>query len=214
MEGDMDIVDPLIDEYLGRLVGSPDPVEAEMRRYADEREGFPHVGPLVGAFLQQLALVTQARRVFEVGSGFGYSAFWFARGLAPGGTVTLTDWSRDNLDRARDYLGRAGLQDRCRFEPAGDGHAALEREGPGLDLIFFDQEKADYPRGLALALPKLRPGGLIIADNVLWGGAVARGENDPATAGLREFLRLVHGSEGLVSTVLPLRDGLSLTWKR
>jgi caffeoyl-CoA O-methyltransferase len=214
MEGDMDIVDPLIEEYLGRLVASPDPLEAEMRRHADELEGFPFVGPVVGAFLQQLALVTSARRVFELGSGFGYSAFWLARGLAAGGTVTLTDWSREHLDRARDYLGRAGLLDRCRIEPPGDGLAALERAEPGFDLIFFDQDKADYPRGLALAVAKLRPGGLIVADNVLWGGAVARGETDPATSGLREFLRLIYSSEGLVSSVLPLRDGVSITWKR
>ncbi len=214
MEGDMDIVDPLIDEYLARLAGSPDPVEAEMRRYADEREGFPVVGPLVGALLTQLALLAGARRVFEVGSGFGYSAFWLARGLSPGGTVTLTDYSRDNLERARAYLGKAGLLDRCRIEPPGDALELLARAEPGLDLVFLDLEKEDYPRALALALPKLRPGGLLVADNVLWGGAVARGENDPASVGLREFVRVVTSTEGLVSTVLPLRDGISITLKR
>jgi predicted O-methyltransferase YrrM len=214
MEGDMDIVDPLIDEYLARLAGSPDPVEAEMRRYADEREGFPVVGPVVGALLTQLALLAGARRVFEVGSGFGYSAFWLARGLSPGGTVTLTDYSRDNLERARAYLGKAGLLDRCRIEPPGDALELLARAEPGLDLVFLDLEKEDYPRALALALPKLRPGGLLVADNVLWGGAVARGENDPASVGLREFVRVVTSTEGLVSTVLPLRDGISITLKR
>jgi predicted O-methyltransferase YrrM len=214
MEGDMDIVDPLIDEYLARLAGSPDPVEAEMRRYADEREGFPVVGPVVGALLTQLALLAGARRVFEVGSGFGYSAFWLARGLSPGGTVTLTDYSRDNLERARAYLGKAGLLDRCRIEPPGDALELLARAEPGLDLVFLDLEKEDYPRALALALPKLRPGGLLVADNVLWGGAVARGENDPASVGLREFVRVITSTEGLVSTVLPLRDGVSITLKR
>ena len=213
MQGDMDITDPLIDEYLARLVPSPDPVEAELRRLADERDGFPSVGPVLGAYLMQLALTIDARRIFELGSGFGYSAFWFARGLGPGGTVTLTDHLAESLARARDALGRAGLSDRCRFEP-GDGLAALSRAEPGLDLVFFDQEKEDYPRALSVALPLLRKGGLIVANDVLWGGAVARGENDPATAGLREFLRLIHGSEGLVSSVLPLRDGVSITLKR
>ena len=214
MEGDMDIVDPLIDEYLARLAGSPDPVEAEMRRYADEREGFPVVGPVVGALLTQLALLVGARRVFEVGSGFGYSAFWLARGLSPGGTVTLTDYSRDNLERARAYLGKAGLLDRCRIEPPGDALELLVRAEPGLDLVFLDLEKQEYPRALALALPKLRAGGLLVADNVLWGGAVARGENDPASVGLREFVRVITSTEGLVTTVLPLRDGVSITLKR
>ena len=214
MQGDMDIVDPLIDDYLTRLAGSPDPVEAEMRRYADEREGFPIAGPVIGRLLSQLSLLTHATRVFEVGSGFGYSAFWFARALEPGATVTLTDFDRENLDRARAWLAKSGLLDRCRFEPAGDGLEALARAEAGLDIVFLDGEKAEYPRALAVALPKLRPGGLVLADNVLWGGAVARGESDAATAGLREYTRLIFGSEGLVSTIMPIRDGIALTMKR
>jgi len=214
MQGDMDIVDPLIDDYLTRLAGSPDPVEAEMRRYADERDGFPIVGPVLGQLLAQLALLLKARRIFEVGSGFGYSAFWFSRTLTSGGTVTLTDFDRENLDRARAWLTKAGLIDRVRFEPAGDGLEALARAEAGLDIVFLDGEKAEYPRALAVALPKLRPGGLVLADNVLWGGAVARGESDAATAGLREYTRLIFGSDGLASTIVPIRDGLAITLKR
>ncbi len=214
MQGDMDIVDPLIDDYLTRLAGSPDPVEAEMRRYADEREGFPIVGQVLGFLLSQYALLLGARRIFEVGSGFGYSAFWFARALGPGATVTLTDFNRENLERARAWLGKAGLLDRCRFEPPGDGLAALARAEGGLDLVFLDGEKAEYPKALAIALSRLRPGGLVLADNVLWGGAVARGESDAATAGLREYTRLIYGSDALSSTIIPIRDGLAVTLKR
>ena len=214
MQGDMDIVDPLIDDYLTRLAGSPDAVEAEMRRYADELDGYPVVGPLLGQLLSQLTLLSRARRVFEVGSGFGYSAFWFARALEPGSSVTLTDLDRETLDRARAWLLKAGLLDRCRFEPAGDGLEALARAESGIDLIFLDCAKADYPRALAIALPKLRQGGLVLANNVLWGGAVARGETDAASAGLREYTRLIFGNEGLSSTIVPLRDGLAVTLKR
>lgn len=214
MQGDMDIVDPLIDDYLTRLAGSPDPVEAEMRRYADEREGFPIVGQVIGRLLSQLTVLTHATRIFEVGSGFGYSAFWFARALEPGATVTLTDFDRENLEKARAWLSKAGLLDRCRFESAGDGLESLARAEAGLDIVFLDGEKAEYPRALAIALPKVRPGGLILADNILWGGAVARGESDAATSGLREYTRLIFGSEGLVSTIMPIRDGLALTMKR
>jgi caffeoyl-CoA O-methyltransferase len=213
MNGDMDIVDPLIDEFLTRLSPSPDPVEADMRRHADELEGFPIAGPLVGALLMQLVQITGARRVFEVGSGFGYSAFWLARGLAAGGNVQLSELHRDHLDRARSYLMQAQLADRCKFE-LGDGLALLERTEPGLDLVFLDLEKVDYPRALAAALHKLRPGGLIVANDVLWGGSVARGEHDASTIGLREFLRLIYGAEHLTSTVLPIGDGVSITWKR
>ncbi len=210
----MDIVDPLIDDYLVHLAGSPDPVEAEMRRYADEREGFPVVGPVMGQLLGQLARMVQARRVFEVGSGFGYSAFWLARSLDPGSTLTLTDFDRENLERARAWLGKAGLLDRCRVEAPGDGLEALARAEPGLDVVFLDGEKSDYPRAFAVALPKVRSGGLLLADNVLWGGAVARGETDAATAGVREYTRLIFGSEDLVSTIVPVRDGLAITLKR
>src|SRR3989440_12931523 len=91
MQGDLDIVDPLIDEYLVRLAGSPDPVEAEMRRYADERDGFPIVGPVIGGLLHQLVLLVRARRGFEVGSGFGYSAFWVAPPPPDGGAGPFTD---------------------------------------------------------------------------------------------------------------------------
>jgi caffeoyl-CoA O-methyltransferase len=214
MQGDLDIVDPLIDEYLARIAGSPDPVEAEMRRYADERDGFPIVGPVVGGLLHQLALILRARRIFEVGSGFGYSAFWFARALPEGGVVTLTEYDPDHLERAHAWLGSAGLLDRCRILPPGDGLEALARVDEPQDLIFLDGRKEEYPSAFALALPKLRSGGLLVANSVLWGGAVARGEIDPATAGLREYTRVAFGSEGLVSTLLPLRDGVALTWKR
>ena len=213
MQGDMDIVDPLIEEYLQRLLGSPDPVEADMRRYAEELGGFPMVSPLTGQLLMQHALLVEAQRIFELGSGFGYSAFWFARALPPGGSVTLTDADPDHLERARAYLGRAGLLDRCRFEP-GDALEALARAEGRLDVVFIDVDKRHYPRALALALPKVRPGGLVLAQGVLWGGSVARGENDEESSALREFLRVAHGSEGLFTTLLPVGDGLSVTLKR
>lgn len=210
----MDILDPLIDEYLVRLAGSPDPIEADMRRYADERDGYPIVGPVVGGLLHQLVLMLRARRIFEVGSGFGYSAFWFARALPEGGAVTLTDYDPDHLERAQTWLGQAGLLGRCRILPPGDGLVALARVEEAQDLIFLDGKKEEYPRALSLALPKLRAGGVLVANSALWGGSVARGETDAATAGIREYTRVAFGSEGLVSTLLPVRDGVALTWKR
>ncbi len=214
MQGDMDIVDPLIEEYLARLAGSPDAVEADMRRAADELGGYQLISPATGQILSQYALLCEAQRIYELGSGIGYSAFWLARVLQPGGSVTLTDRDGDHLDRARAFLGRAGLFERCRFEPGGDALESLARADGKLDLVFIDIDKRDYPRALALALPKLRTGGLVIAHGVLWGGSVARGESDDATLALREFLRVAHGSEGLCTTVLPVGDGLSITLKR
>ena len=126
MQGDLDIVDPLVDEYLVRLAGSPDPVEAEMRRYADERDGFPIVGPVVGGLLHQLALLLRARRIFEVGSGFGYSAFWFARALPDGGAVTLTDYDPDHLERAISEADLAPMRAYARARLHGVSAAVLD----------------------------------------------------------------------------------------
>ena len=195
----------------GRLARPRRGRDAALRRRARR---VPHRRPGDGDAARAVRAPLGARRIFEIGSGFGYSAFWFARVLETGSTVTLTDFDRENLDRARAWLGKAGLLDRCRFEPAGDGLEALARAESGIDLVFLDGEKAEYPKALAIALPKLRAGGLVLADNVLWGGAVARGESDAATAGLREYTRVIFGSEGLVSTIVPIRDGLAITFKR
>ena len=126
----------------------------------------------------------------------------------------MTDYDPDHLERARTWLGQAGLLDKCRVLSPGDGLEALARAEEPQDLIFLDGKKEEYPRALSLALPRLRSGGLLVANSVLWGGAVARGETDSATAGIREYTRVAFGSEGLVSTVLPMRDGVALTFKR
>src|SRR5881397_3967717 len=107
----MEIVNPAIEEYLRRLASPGDEVPGEMERLA-ERRRFPIVGPLVGQLLFLLARSIGARDIFECGSGFGYSAYWFARALAPGGRVILTEGSAENCASARGFLGRAGLMDR------------------------------------------------------------------------------------------------------
>src|SRR5437899_12014215 len=107
--------------------------------------------------------------------------------------VTLTHFGRENLARARAWLLKAGLLERCRVEPAGDGLEALARCEAGLDIVFLDGEKAEYPKALAIALPKLRAGGLVLADSVLWGGGGGRGESDEETGGLLDCTRLIFG---------------------
>jgi predicted O-methyltransferase YrrM len=213
MHGDMDIVDPLIEEYLGKLAPPDDPIEQEMRRHADERGGFPIVGPLVGRVLFQLTRMIGGRRVFEFGSGFGYSALWFAKAVGPGGKVYLTDGDAENVRRSKDYLARAGLGDRVVAE-VGNALDVVERAGPEpFDVMFVDLDKTQYPAAFDKALPRLRKGGLLIADNVLWGGAPARGATDKATMGIVEFTRKLYGTPGLVANILPLRDGVGVGLK-
>jgi len=208
----MDIVNPDIERYLTGLFPSADPVLAEMERLA-EREEFPIVGPLVGRLLALMARLVGARRVFEFGSGFGYSARWFLAGMDGQGTVVMTDDEEENAKRARDYFKRAGLADRVEIN-VGDAFDIVDRRPGPFDLILVDCEKARYPLAFEKALPKLRPGGLLIGDNVLWSGRVLTRSEEPSTIGIRQFTRLITSDARLMTTILPLRDGVSISVKK
>lgn len=153
----------------------PEPRGAGRSRHPeDERSGrerrFPIIGPAVGRFCEILARSIGAKRVFEMGSGFGYSTWWFSRAVGPDGRITHTDGSQALSDEARDWLGKAGVADRVRFL-VGDARAAPRRGRRPVDATFCDIDKDGYPDALELARPRLRPGGRPITDNTL--GAVA-----------------------------------------
>ena len=208
----MAIVDPGIEDYLRRMLPAREPVAREMEELADRRD-FPIIGPLVGRVLFLLAQSIAARTVFECGSGYGYSALWFARALPDGGRVILTDSDGGNCAAARDYLARAGLESRADVRE-GDGLALLEAESGPFDIIFCDIDKKDYPGIYPLLGPRLRRGGLFICDNMLWFGRVARqDQQDDDTRGVRELTRLLYDDPSLHTTILPLRDGVSVSLK-
>lgn len=208
----MAIVDPGIEDYLRRMLPEREPVIREMEELAKRRD-FPIVGPLVGGVLFLLARSITARTVFECGSGYGYSALWFARALPEGGRVILTDSDGGNCAAARDYLARAGLENRADVRQ-GDGLALLEAESGPFDIIFCDIDKKDYPKIYPLLGPRLHDGGLFICDNMLWFGRVAReDQQDEDTRGVRELTRLLYDDPQLHTTILPLRDGVSVSLK-
>ena len=208
----MDIVNSDIERYLKELFPSADPILKEMERLAD-REQFPIVGPLVGRLLALMARLVTARRVFEFGSGFGYSAYWFLSGMDGQGAIVLTDDEEENAKRARDYFKRAGLADRVEIN-VGDAFDIVERQPGPFDIILIDCEKARYPQAFEKALPKLRPGGLLIGDNVLWSGRVLTRSEEPSTLGIQQFTRLITSDSRLTTAILPLRDGVSISMKR
>jgi len=207
------IVSEAVEQYLSNVAPASEGVLAEMEAYGAERE-FPLIGPLVGRTLGLLARSVKAERVFECGSGFGYSAWWFAEAVGPKGEVFLTDLSEENLAKAREFLSRGGLDGRCRFLH-GDAVGKLAESYGTYDAILVDIDKESYPGSLEVTVPKLRTGGLLITDNVLWSGRVAdEAETDATTEAIREYTRRLYANEDLETIILPLRDGVAVSRKR
>lgn len=204
------IVDPAVDLYLRTLYDDGDPVRRAMEDEAERRD-FPIVGPLVGRSLVVLARSIGARRVFELGSGYGYSALHFARAVGADGEVHCTELSEDNVRAAEDYLTRAGVWDRVTYHRE-EATAALRRVGGTWDVVYNDIDKSGYPETVDLAYAHLRPGGLFVTDNVLWSGRVLPGGDDGSanTAGVREFTRRLFAHPGFQTFVNPTRDGVAV----
>jgi predicted O-methyltransferase YrrM len=177
-----------------------------------EKHDFPIIGPLVGSVLYQLARAIGARRVFELGSGYGYTAVWFARAVGPRGLVVMTEGDPVNSRLAMRYLRRARLAARVR-PMVGDALELLARERGTFDIILSDIDKHQYPEVFPLARRKLRRGGLLITDNMLWGGDVLRPRPDRATRGILELTRLLYTSREFYTTLLPIRDGVTVSLK-
>jgi caffeoyl-CoA O-methyltransferase len=191
-----------------------DPVLDEMEVRAEE-VGFPIIGRAAGGFLELAARMVGARRVMELGSGYGYSAWFFAGAVGPDGEVVCTDLDPDNAVRAEAYLRRSDRWAPVRWR-TGDALEVLADTPGDLDVIFCDIDKQDYPDAWRAAAERLRVGGLWICDNVLWDGRVA-GLDDPPheardamTPHIREMTRLIVADERYRSAIVPLRDGLQV----
>jgi caffeoyl-CoA O-methyltransferase len=208
----MNFLPPEIESYLMSLTPPRDEILSELEAIAEEK-GFPAVGPLVGRFLYQLVKISSTKTIFELGSGFGYSAFWLAMALPEDGQIVCTEWSKENAELGMKFLGRAGLKHKITYE-VGDALEVFNRYAGPYDLIFCDIEKHQYPRALEIGLPKLKSGGLFVADNTLWFGRVADPEDHSAeTEGIRQFDRMLYDNPYLFSTIIPLRDGVSVSVK-
>ena len=207
----MDMVNSHIVDYLLNVTPERDDVLHDMEEYALARN-FPIVGPLVGRLLYVMAKSTQAKRILELGSGFGYSAYWFAKALGKEGEVICTEGNPDNADHAKSYFTRAKLSHKITFL-VGDALKLIDTIEGQFDIIFNDIDKHQYPKAYRKALPRLRKGGILISDNVLWSGKVLNHKPDADTAGILTYNRLIYSSKELFSTIIPLRDGVSLSIK-
>jgi predicted O-methyltransferase YrrM len=202
---------PAVAAYLDSLVPARDPRLAAMETAA-VRTDFPIIGPASGYFCYLIARLVQARTVFELGSGFGYSTAWFARAVREngGGVVHHTVWDAELSGRAREHLRALGLADLVEFH-VGEAVGVLRDTLGPFDLVFNDIDKAGYPAALAVIRERLRPGGVLLVDNLLWHGQVLDpADRSPDTEGVRELTRLVTTDPVWIASVVPIRDGLLL----
>jgi caffeoyl-CoA O-methyltransferase len=201
--------------YLDSLVPPRPPELQAMEAHANE-VGFPIIGPASGNLCYQIARMIGARRIFELGSGYGYSTAWFARAVQEngGGVVHHVVWDEGLSQKARGHLAALGYADIVTYHVAEAVQALRETEGP-FDLIFNDIDKHGYPDSLPVIAEKLRPGGVLIIDNMIWHGAIFDDDDhSPATEGVREFTRRITTDPGWIASLVPVRDGVIVAYKK
>ncbi|HTG35777.1 MAG TPA: O-methyltransferase [Thermoanaerobaculia bacterium] len=207
------ILHPEQESYLDRLLPPRDAVLREMEERA-ARENIPISDPEVGKLLGILARATGARRILEIGAAIGYGAIWLARGAAEA-RVYSVDIDPERLAAARGYLERAGVADQVELIEGAALEVIHRLDGP-FDLVYVDAVKTEYRKYLDLVLPKLRVGGVIVCDNLLWGGQVAAPDEDREDRdadALRSFNGYLMMHPQLQAVVLPLGDGVGLATK-
>lgn len=208
-------VDPRIEAYERSLLSRHDePVLLEMEALA-KQNGFPIVGRLCGAFLEVMALTAGATTVFELGSGYGYSAYWFTRAVGAGGLVYCTDGDTKNRDLAEDFLTRAGRWGRVEYH-VGYAQEVLAATPGQFDIVYSDVDKEQYPDTWLQARERVKPGGLYICDNVLWSGRVTQGEGDGTreTEAILRHNALISNDPEFDAIINPSRDGLIVARRR
>ena len=210
------------DAYLQAVGPEPDDVLLEMDEYAEEH-GFPHVGPALGGWLQLLARMVDAEQVFEFGSGYGYSAYWFARALPADGSIVCTEIDEDEIELGRQYLARGGFDDVVTYEHGDAVEIVDDYDGP-FDVVLIDHQKHRYAEAFDAVREKVAPGGIVVADNVMAGGTIdfeallaawdgdePLASDDEMTTGIDEYLHAVRDDPDFETTILPIGEGLSVS---
>lgn len=210
-----ELLAPALTRYLEELV-PPRPRELAEMEVQGRAARFPIIGPVAGQFCYLLARLAGARTIFEMGSGYGYSTAWFARAVKEngGGTVFHVVWDEALSRRARDHLRALRLDDVIEYRVGEAVRTLAESPGP-FDLIFNDIDKEGYPASLPVIAEKLRPGGLLIVDNALWGARIFdAADRSPSTEGVRELTRLLAADAAWTVSLVPIRDGLLIAQRR
>lgn len=201
-----------IENYITERTIESDEILDEMHDYAVESE-IPIVGPLVGHFLFLISLITKSKNVFELGSGFGYSAYWFAKAAGDDGKIICTDYSKENMEKAYYFFKKAELEKVLEFK-TGNSLEILHHTDEKFEIIFNDVDKEFYPDVIDVAYDKLIKGGLLITDNVLWYGRVVEEDELPSTRGVKAFNESICADSRFITSMLPIRDGVSISYKK
>jgi predicted O-methyltransferase YrrM len=206
---------PAVQDYITNLVPPREAELMEMEAYA-EKHDFPIIGPACGYYCYQLARMVGARSVFELGSGYGYSTAWFAKAVreSGGGVVHHTVWEEELSERARRHLVKLGSADLVQFHVSEAVEALKKTDGP-FDIIFNDIDKQAYPASLPIIKEKLRSGGLLIIDNMLWHGRIFdKTDLAPTTLGVHEFTKQITNDLDWIVSLAPMRDGMIVAYKK
>ena len=215
------VLQDTLSTFIAATAPAHDDVQTEMAAEAEDRD-FPIIGRVAGAYLQHVAAARSAEAVFEFGSGFGYSASWFLKGMSHTGDIVLTDLEEENLEQAAAYLGRSHVTEHIHFE-AGDALEIIDGYVGPFDIVLLDHDKSAYDEGFETVESKMKPGGVIIADNILRGPVayedihsfVVEGEgipeDDANAAGLVRYLRTMHAHPDYHTFVLPIGNGLAVS---
>ena len=204
-----------VQEYLASLVPPREPELHKMEEYA-EKNHFPIIGPACGYYCYQLARMINATSVFELGSGYGYSTAWFAKAVKEngGGVVHHTVWDEDLSKRAREHLSVLGSTDVVEFHVAEAVETLRQTAGP-FDIIFNDIDKEGYPDSLPITKEKLRHGGLLIIDNMIWHGqTLDPDDHEKSTEAIRRFTRDITTDLDWIVSLIPARDGMIVAYKK
>ena len=204
-----------VQDYLTSLVPPREPELQEMEKYA-EKNNFPIIGPACGYYCYQLARMLNARSIFELGSGYGYSTAWFARAVMEngGGVVHHTVWDEELSKRAAGHLSALGRGDVVQYHIAEAVETLRQTEG-SFDIIFNDIDKDAYPSSLPVIKEKLRSGGILIIDNMIWHGQILDpNDHEDTTEAIREFTKSITTDSDWIVSLTPMRDGMIVAYKK
>lgn len=206
---------PATQDYLASLIPPREKEMQEMEAYA-EKNDFPIIGPACGYYCYQLARMIVAKSIFEMGSGYGYSTAWFAKAVKEngGGLVHHTVWDENLSKSAGGHLSKLGFDGMVKYHNAEAVETLRNTDGP-FDIIFNDIDKQEYPTSLVVIKDKLRSGGLLIIDNMLWSGRIFdKKDKTPATEGVRKFTHQITTDSDWIVSLAPVRDGMIVAYKK